>query len=162
MVRDPLQDQIEEAERQLAIRLKIASRAGASMEDDWNLERARTRLLDAENKKLKAEIRDLKRRLRDAGRKDHGHGRSRSPVSEPQHRLSALERAEQAFSVLTAADKRGSSDPENHQQPRGGSRMGGALCTDADGKPQGRPDERDDRRHKRPLLTLPKLERKTG
>lgn len=153
----PFEDQIEEAERYLAIRLSIATKPGATVEDEWALERARNTLLQAELKAERAENMDLRRRLRDASRKDHGHQSGRGPMRQPRHQMSPTERAAQNLARIWKLDERGDPDPEDHQPPRRRPRMGGSLCPDKHAKPQLGPDKRNDRRDQRPVLSLPGL-----
>lgn len=96
-----LQDEIEEAQRVLAIHQRKVTKPEATLEDEWSLERARNRLATAENKLLKAENTELKRRLRDAGRKDNGHTTGKGTVRQPGHHLSARERAEAKWVKLS-------------------------------------------------------------
>ncbi len=85
-----LQDQIEEARRQVWIRRSIAEKPGAGLEDEFALEKARTRLLTLELRALKHS-----RKVQCSVTSEREGARTGQPT-----RLTAKERAERDFAEL--------------------------------------------------------------
>lgn len=86
-------ERIAEAERVLAIRQQKVSRPDSQLEDDWQLERARNRLLQAQLDAEKAKNRMLLKQLRLSGS-------ASEKAQEKPRRETPMDKAEALFPNL--------------------------------------------------------------
>lgn len=101
---------IEQARQTVGRWQQKVTRPDAALEDEWQLERARNRLLQAELRATKAEFTRLKRVLGHAGGKDHRYQQGAAPVQGAGPGNHGRQQADALWADLTAGDQCRTSD----------------------------------------------------